>query len=255
MAPRVPIESPYPPQETATKAPAHKTKRRLHETIVEDIAREVLTGALAAGSTLPADLVLSTRYGVSRTVIREAIQALAGMGIVDVRHGAGTYVNAHDHWDLLNPQLLQLIGETGTIAILLDDLLDIRRMFEVEAVTLAARRATPQDIAELERLVQAMKDPNASEQDQLDLNLEFHSAIVQASHNRILRNLRDQLRGVLTLMMNARQRQADHGMRIVSTTMHEMLLLAIKERRPDRAQAVMLTHVQGAERSLQSSSD
>ena len=124
-------------------------------------------------------------------------------------------------------------------------------MFKVEAVTLATRRATPQDIAELERLVAAMKNPAASENDQLDLNLEFHSAIVQASHNRILRNLREQLRGVLSVMMNARQSQADHGMRIVSTAMHEMLLQAIKERRPDRAQAVMLTHVQGAERSLQ----
>lgn len=231
--------------------PQPRTKRRLHEAVVEAIAREVLTGALAVGSALPADSLLSARYGVSRTVIREAIQALAGMGIVDVRHGAGTYVNAHEHWNLLNPQLLQLIDQTGTISILMDDLLDIRRMFEVEAVMLAARRATPQDIAELERLVQAMKDPQATEQDQLDLNLEFHSAIVQASHNQILRNLREQLRGLLNVMMNARQSQADQDMRIVSTTMHEMLLQAIKERRPDRAQAVMLTHVQGAERSLQ----
>lgn len=250
MVPPTLIDSPPTPEE-ADKAPPHKARRRLHESIVEGIAREVLTGTLPAGSALPADPVLSSRYGVSRTVIREAIQALAGMGIVDVRHGAGTYVNTHDDWDLLDPQLLQLIGQTGTISILIDDLLDIRRMFEVEAVTLAARRATPQDIAEMERLVQAMKDPQATEQDQLDLNLEFHSAIVQASHNRILRNLREQLRGVLSVMMNARQSQADHGMRIVSTTMHEMLLQAIKERRPDRAQAVMLTHVQGAERSLQ----
>lgn len=230
-----------------------KAKRRLHETVVETIAREVLTNTLPIGTALPADSILSARYGVSRTVIREAIQALAGMGVVAVRHGAGTYVTGHEHWNLLNPQLLQLIDQTGTISILIDDLLDIRRMFEVEAVMLAARRATPEDIKELERLVQAMKDPHATEQDQLDLNLEFHGAIVQASHNRILRNLREQLRGLLNVMMNARQSQADHDMRIVSTTMHEMLLQAIKERRPDRAQAVMLTHVQGAERSLQAS--
>ena len=231
-----------------------KVKRRLHEAVFEALTCEILTGKLATGSTLPGDAALVTRFGVSRTVIREAIQALASTGLVDVRHGAGTYINGRDNWDLLNPQLLQLIGQTGTISVLIDDLLDIRRMFEVEAATLAARRATDEDIRELERLVVAMRNPDATEEQHLDLNLEFHSAIVQASHNRILRGLREQLRGVLSVMMNARQSQADAEMRVVSTAMHQMLLDAIRERRPDRAQAVMLAHVQGAERSLETRS-
>ncbi len=196
-----------------------KNKRRLHQSVFDELTCEILTGTLAQGAALPGDTMLVSRFGVSRTVIREAIQALASTGLVDVRHGAGTYVNGRDHWDLMNPQLLQLIGRTGTIAIMIDDLLDIRRMFEVEAVTLAARRATPQDIRELERLVTAMRRPETTEQQHLDQNLEFHGAIVQASHNRILRGLREQLRGVLSVMMNARQSQADAEMRTVSTAM------------------------------------
>lgn len=229
---------------------APKVKRRLHEGVFETLAVEILTDVLPQGSALAGDAALVARFGVSRTVIREAIQELAGVGLVDVRHGAGTYVNGRDSWNLMDPHLLHLIGRTGTIGILIDDLLDIRRMFEVEAVMLAARRATPEDIGELERLLVAMEDPSADEERHAELNVEFHSAIVQASHNRILRGLRDQLRGVLTVMMNARQRQADLPMRTVSTAMHRMLVAAIKERRPDRAQAVMLTHLQGAERTL-----
>lgn len=244
-------DSTMSPQPSAPHAP--KARRRLHESIVDAIIEDVLLDGLPAGSTLPPDPILSARFDVSRTVIREAIQALAGMGVVDVRHGAGTYVNDRDQWDFLNPQLLRMIGKTGTISILIDDLLDIRRMFEVEAVMLAARRATTEDIDALDALVRAMGHPGTSDADYAELNLEFHSMIVHASHNRILRNLREQLRGLLSVMMNARQRQADHdqGMRIVSTTMHRMLVDAIRERRPDRAQAVMLAHVQGAERSLQ----
>ncbi len=74
--------------------------------------------------------------------------------------------------------------------------------------------------------------------------------LVLASHNRILRGLREQLRGVLSIMMMARHSQATPEMRIVSTAMHQMILDSIRERRPDRAQAVMLAHIQGAERSL-----
>ena len=245
-------EDTIPASSEQDKAPT-KGKRRLHEAVFEELTCEILTGTLAQGTALPGDAALVARFGVSRTVIREAIQALASTGLVDVRHGAGTYVNGRDDWDLLNPQLLQLIGRTGTIAVLIDDLLDIRRMFEVEAATLAARRATPEDIRELERLVEAMRNPAATEQDHLDLNLQFHGAIVQASHNRILRGLREQLRGVLSVMMNARQSQAETNaeMRTVSTAMHQMLVDAIREHRPDRAQAVMMTHVQGAERLLE----
>ncbi len=241
--------------EDSVKTPPSKVKRRLHEAVFEELACDILNNTLAPGVALPGDQVLSARFGVSRTVIREAIQGLAGVGLVDVRHGAGTYVNDRDHWDVLDPQLLQLIGRTGAISVLIDDLLDIRRMFEVEAVTLAARRATAEDVQVLEALVARMKDPATGDAEHADLNLDFHSAIVQASHNRILRGLREQLRGVLSVMVNARQRQADQGMRIVSTTMHQMILDAIKEKRPDRAQAVMQAHLQGAERSLQTRAD
>lgn len=232
-------------------APPPKHKRRLHEDVFEQIAVQILDRTLPPGTALPKDAELCTRFGVSRTVIREAIQVLAAVGLVDVRHGAGTYVNETDRWDLLDPRLLYMMGSTGTVGFLIDDLLDIRRMFEVEAAALAAKRATPEDIQALEALVRRMRDPATTSREYLDLNLEFHAGLVQASHNRILQGLREQLRGVLAVMMNARQSQANAEMQIVSTAMHQMILDSIKERRPDRAQAVMLAHVQGAERSLQ----
>ncbi|WP_456185030.1 FadR/GntR family transcriptional regulator [Advenella kashmirensis] len=226
-------------------------KRRLHDMVFEALATDIITGALALDTRLPIDSALGNRFEVSRTVIREAIQALASAGLVDVRHGAGTYVNGSASWDLLDTRLLEMLGNTGTIDFLINDLLDVRRMFEVEAAGLAAERATAADIAALEVVVERMRDPKTTGDEYLELNLEFHSLIVQASHNRILTGLRHQMRGVLSVMMNARQRQADEEMRIVSTAMHQMLLDSIREGRADRAQAVMLAHVQGAERSLQ----
>ncbi|VFR68171.1 Transcriptional regulator, GntR family [plant metagenome] len=231
--------------------PGTRPKRKLYEAVFEAIAVDILQGTLPTGSALPTDSALCTRFGVSRTVIREAIQHLSSVGLLDVRHGAGTYINGSRQWDLLDPQLLTMMGRTGTIGFVIDDLLDIRRMFEVEAATLAAKRATPDDIRALEALLVRMRDPATTEQEHVELNLEFHGLLVQASHNRILQGLREQLRGVLTVMMNARHRQADAEMRTVSTAMHQMILDSIRERRPDRAQAVMLAHIQGAERSLQ----
>ncbi len=151
--------------------PSPKNKRRLYETVFESIAIDILNDALRPGTSLAADSILSTKFGVSRTVIRETIQVLSTVGMVDVRHGAGTYVNSSHEWDLLNPQLLSLIGRTGSMDVLIDDLLDIRRMFEVEAAALAARRATKDDIDALQILIDKMKSPETTEEQHVDLNL------------------------------------------------------------------------------------
>jgi len=225
-------------------------KRRLYESIFRDIARDIISGKLKAGETLPTVPQLCERFSVSRTVIREALQHLGSIGLVDVRHGAGTFVAGPDKWDLLNPSLLQFLGEIGTIEFLIDDLLEIRRMFEVEAVTLAASRATPSDISALEELVARMYAPDVTPEQDVELNLEFHSMIVTASHNRFLIGLREQLRGALSVMVSARQRAADPELRTVSNAMHRQILEGIRERRPDRARAAMEAHVQGAERTL-----
>lgn len=228
-----------------SQATASRTRRRLYQDIFDAIAGDIVQGTLAPGMVLPTDPVLSARFEVSRTVVREAIQELASVRLLDVRHGAGTFVNHAAQWDLLSPALLDVIGASGATAGLIEDLLDIRRMFEVEAAMLAATRADADDLAGLEALVGArpVEMPLLAEEELL-----FQTLLVCAAHNRVLSGLHESLRAVLRVILSARARRAPGGP--AGRTLLAAIVSGIRERRPDRVQAAMLAHLQDAERAL-----
>lgn len=225
-----------------------KTRRRLHEGVVEALALAIIQGELARGQPLPVDAALVERFSVSRTVIREALQALSDRGLVDIRHGSGTYVTSPDRWRLLDPSIVRLLERTETFALFAQDLVDVRRMFESEAAALAAERATPEEIGRLREIVADMKLSEENAERYTVLDVDFHTTIIDASHNNIMRGIRDQLASILTAMMRIRQKATlAHG-RAHSTAMHELILTGIEERRPEHTRSAMLAHLQGTER-------
>src|SRR5215210_1012590 len=102
--------------------------RRLYDTVVHQIARQIISGALPPGTALPAEPELAQRFAVSRTVIREAMRVLVSKGLLTVKHGSGMWVQSSDTWDHLDPLVLFEQLETGQDDGLLDEVIEVRRL-------------------------------------------------------------------------------------------------------------------------------
>lgn len=212
--------------------------------VVEDIQRLILDGGLRPGDRLPAEKELAAELGVSRGSLREGVRALVVLGILEARHGDGTYVTDLNPATLLTP-LAFVADVPGDRA----QLHAVRRMLETEAAGLAALRRTDPQIAraraaldETNRaLVQAAPDPEVL----VAADLAFHRAIADGSGNSVLAALVDGLAGT-----HARRRAWEElhdvaGDRV--TAEHEAILAAVVDRDPDRARLRMATHLLGVE--------
>ena len=96
--------------------------RRLHAHVVDALVPMIVNGELAPGSLLPTEPEMSTRFGVSRSVVREALRVLGAKGLIEVRHGSGTRVTLPERWDPLDPLVLSALREAlATMRAALDD--------------------------------------------------------------------------------------------------------------------------------------
>lgn len=159
---------------------------RLHEGVVQQITRQILGGDIKPGGALPTEPELSQQFGVSRTVIREAVRVLVSKGLVTAKHGSGVWVQSEEHWDFLDPLILfeQVQGKRNEQV--LDEVLEIRRVIEVEVAALAAARRTEDDLRILREALEAMRVTLADPDAYTAQDIRFHDRILGAARNRLL---------------------------------------------------------------------
>ncbi len=157
---------------------------RVHREVVETLARRILSGSIKPGEALPNTQDLSGALGVSRSALREAIKVLSAKGMLEVRPRTGTRVLPRSAWNLMDPELL---GWSGPVLDedLVRSLLECRHLIEPGAAALAARRATPADVAVIETALLHMGGTQSLE-DRVQADLDFHVAILRASGNLFL---------------------------------------------------------------------
>jgi GntR family transcriptional regulator, transcriptional repressor for pyruvate dehydrogenase complex len=156
-------------------------RRKLSHEVSEGILNLIDNGRVAVGDQLPPEPELIEMFQVSRTAVREAVKTLAAVGVLEIRHGVGTFVVGG------RPGLLRsLPGETNRFdqSDLLE-LLEFRLIFEPEAAALAAERASATDLEELERCVAELERGVASGIKPPE-DLGFHLAVARATKNRAL---------------------------------------------------------------------
>lgn len=165
-------------------APIQKTS--VSQQVVNYVLDLIERGELKHGDRLPGEREFAESLGISRVPLREAISALAAMGIVEKRHGGGNYIGAY------SPEVLGRILRTYTILdhSLADDLFEARSVVEGAAARLATRNATAQDIAALREIIEQAEEaiPAYVEgkkrlADMLELDDLFHLQCAAASHN------------------------------------------------------------------------
>jgi GntR family galactonate operon transcriptional repressor len=151
-------------------------RERMSDVIVADQLRRISDGELSEGSALPAESALCASYGVSRSVVREAITSLSAKGFLIARQGSTTVVAPRIQWNVLDPKFLAVT--TG--AEYFEQLQEARECFEPRMARLAAERITDEEIEALTRLERAAGTPGP-EVDHVGLDVEFHSLVAAAT--------------------------------------------------------------------------
>lgn len=226
---------------------------RLHELVVEELTTSIVQGTFPPHTALPTETELAERFEVSRMVIREAVRLLGSKGLVKVRQGSGVWVQPPDAWDHLDPVILANRLEAGQDESLLDQLLEVRRIVEVEAAGLAAARRTAEDLVTLRDTIALLRAAIATGklEDLGPLDLRYHEALFRASGNIVLRQM---VWTVATLFRTAGHVHRNGIPRIEESHRgHEAILAAIENGDADGARSAMLHHINQASEDIRRS--
>ncbi len=199
------------------------------EAVLADLRRAITSGDLPVGARLPSESALAARYGVSRSVVREALRSCEALGLTRTRTGSGTWVVSATVASALT------VGDWSS-----RDIVEARPHIEVPAAGLAARRRSDADCTTLQRLVEGM-DATTDPARWVGLDADFHAAIARATGNPLLVALQTTMRAALsrqseTLNLVGHRREA-------ANREHAAIAAAIVDGAPDRAEAAMTEHL------------
>lgn len=157
--------------------------------VARAIGGDILAGVYPPGAKLPSEAEMLARFGVSRTVLREAFKTLTAKGLIVSRTRVGTVVLDNAYWNFFDADILAWKVAQGFDASFVRDVAAIRMAIEPAAAEAAAEHATAKDVAEMRACVARMSDATGSASDFADADLDFHKAIGQASGNVLMRSL------------------------------------------------------------------
>jgi DNA-binding FadR family transcriptional regulator len=212
-------------------------------------AAEVILGRITSaewpvGRKLPGEAALAAELGVGRSTVREAIRELAGRGVLATRQGAGVFVVSAEPVEGWESVLRR-----AEVA----DIVEGRIAIETESAHRAAQRRTPRDLQAVQEALVRRADAvrGAPDAEYVDVDLDFHRAVVAAAHNPVLAELfdsfrprvRDAMIDMVALVGPAARSWHDHDV-------HADIVDAIRDRDPERAAAVSRAHLVGIHRSM-----
>lgn len=156
-------------------------KNTAPEMVVEQMLKKISNGEIATGARLPSQRDLAQSFGVGRSSIREALNALAVMGYLDVQQGRGTFIAR----ELPGTDLSMAKLKPALQAASLLDLIELRETLECRAAELASERIEARHFSQLRQSLRDMEESAEDYQRFLKADLQFHTALAEATGNRI----------------------------------------------------------------------
>ena len=213
------------------------TSNSLSEQVYESILQMLVQGDFRPGDRLPSENELSERFGVSRNTVRAAINKLNVLGFTETKHGGGTYVQKIGGDVYLNFFIPAILLDAHDLI----DVMEFRKGIEVQAVKLAAERATAEDVRELKVLYKKSEKSIAKMEDYAFHNTNFHARIAKASHNSMFEKMMDIIRSII--MTKMQDFLSHQGEDIDSNFYHHTLLQCVINHKPDEAAIIMDKHL------------
>lgn len=219
-------------------------RRKLSDAVQEWLLARLRGGDLAPGDILPSERELMARLSVGRPAIREAMQNLQRMGLIEIRHG--------ERARLTSPSIDGMVGQISeTMRHLLvhspatlEHLKEGRVTFETEMARIAAIRRSKEDVTRLQRLIEAQAAVRSTPEKFLELDGHFHREIAAISGNPIFASLNEALFGWLASFHQTLVRKP--GLEKLTLAEHERILGAIDEGSPEKAGKAMADHLNRA---------
>lgn len=242
----------YPMNLNTTTSEEHRKSRNLGLNLVEKLTADVRLGRLLAGEKLPSEAEIMKHFGVSRTVVREALSKLQAAQLVETRHGIGTFVlpqNSAPSFQISPHQL-------GTLHEVIA-LLEFRIGIETEASALASQRRNAENLEEMQEAMDAFANAIEAGRDAVQADFRFHQAIARATHNKHFQDLMHSLgtgaipRGRLQSTLPADAQRLIYLRRVHQE--HESIFNAILAQDPEAARAAMRTHLSNSRDRLRKS--
>lgn len=210
-----------------------------HDQVARALGGEILSGVYPPGAKLPSEAEMLSRFGVSRTVLREAFKTLTAKGLIVSKTRVGTTVLDSAQWNFFDADILAWKVAQGFDIAFIRDLAAIRVALEPAAARAAAQQASAKDIAEMRRCVKRMAAATGSASEFALADLEFHKVIGQASGNVLMRSLAAVIETALlaSFRMSSPVREAE--VHDESVAGHSRIVDAIEAGRGDDAAQAM----------------
>lgn len=218
------------------------SRSTLSEQVAKHLASRITSGEWLPGEKLPSEAELCKAFDVGRSSLREALASLAFIGLIRVRAGGGSYVAEQPSAYFTSPWLNNgMLTDEKALA----DFVEARMILETEFAGLCAERITPEELAEMELLVEQMKAAVHNVDEFAKLDLTFHLAMAMAAKNEVLNNLssmREQTMELITksLLLEEGMENALRG--------HTQILESFRQHNPTKARDAMRHHLQSFQR-------
>ncbi len=205
----------------------------------------VVSSGLSPGERLPPERVLVERLGVSRTVVREALNLLEARGLISIEHGRGAVVSGGDTGAVRDTLGLLLRVKPKTLW----ELLEMRVILEVEVAGLAAERATPGDVEAMRVPLQRMRDLIETPEGYVDADVEFHAVLARSARNAVLLTM---LEPVVDLLRASRRVSTSRpGSAFRALGEHEEILHRVEAGDAEGARQEMRAHLENTAKDIE----
>jgi len=212
-------------------------RRTNTQTAVEELFRQIRDGVWKVGDRLPPEKDLAQQLGVGRSTIREALQNLAAINVIESSAGLRTIIKSPSSGEIFRTDVVSfLIGDLVAV-----ELLEARAMIEPDCARLAALRATDEDFTILADLLDRHRSALSAGKPVHELGAAFHLEVVRCAKNRVAESFMHSILDLLT----ERGRKADSipQARQRELADHERLFEVLKLRDGDTARQAMLSHI------------
>jgi len=229
--------------------PARRRPRSLAQELVDSLSAQIRNGEIVPGAKLPTESEIMRAFGVSRTVVREALSRLQASGMVETHHGVGTYaLKPNSMGDFrVDPADIATVRDIVVI-------LELRICLESEAAGLAASRRTDEQLAHMREALDQFRAALVPGGDTVTPDFRFHLLVAEATQNKYFADLMSHLGAAIiprTRINSAKLADEDRMVYLARVNLeHEDIYEAIRRQDAESARAAMRTHLSNSRERL-----
>jgi len=222
-------------------------RKKLSDEVCEQLEQMIINGEFEPNQKMKSEAELAAMFNVSKTVIREALSVLKAKGLIEGRAGSGNYLREQNGESVVASFASTVLINRDALI----ELLELRRGLEVEAASLAAKRATSEDIRLLKEANEWLARSNATGQldEAIESDFEFHKRLFDATHNSVFVKVFQSISAIFKEGITATKTQSAHikGRHLEGIEEHNRIIAAIENRSSRDARREMRQHLRNNE--------